>query len=408
MTSSTRLDQLRDSLPPLPTAPRDARRASSTRTVRFHPALPSSVPATSEDLAVTASARHLTTTAVTFSPSGVIHTQYTIDEAAGTATVVLRLSNVDPAAAEDGLAPGATRALWNALWPYVALGGKETSPEELNIELPLPSVVLHDALLALGARHLHPAYALSRAALFENFYYATRDTIDIPFPHVSSETGGVAHPLRAKKPVPGTTLYSRNVPHLDAYFQLQVMGTGERDLQTIHEWMNEPRVDKFWSEAGSLEAHQRFLNDCDADPHTISVVGSYIPVSNDSEPQRGEERATYSQIYYLKEDKLAQLMDGIGEAVDDYDRGVHVLVGSNSHRGPHRVRAWLPSLVHYCFLSDPRTRRVVAEPNQLNEKMIKYFESAGFVRRGTVVFPHKTSALMICDRREFYGKRFPF
>lgn len=47
-----------------------------------------------------------------------------------------------------------------------------------------------------------------------------------------------------------------------------------------------------------------------------------------------------------------------------------MLVGSDAHRGPHRIRAWMPSLVHYCFLDDPRTERVVAEPNEKNAKII--------------------------------------
>lgn len=67
----------------------------------------------------------------------------------------------------------------------------------------------------------------------------------------------------------------------------------------------------------------------------------------------------------MKEDRLGPLYD-----VKDYDRGIHMLVGSNQHRGPQRVRGWLPSLVHYCFLDDLRTERVVAEPNNLNRKMI--------------------------------------
>lgn len=67
----------------------------------------------------------------------------------------------------------------------------------------------------------------------------------------------------------------------------------------------------------------------------------------------------------MKEDRLGPLYD-----VKDYDRGIHMLVGSNQHRGPQRVRGWLPSLVHCCFLDDLRTERVVAEPNNLNRKMI--------------------------------------
>lgn len=81
------------------------------------------------------------------------------------------------------------------------------------------------------------------------------------------------------------------------------------------------------------------------------------------------------QIYWVKEDRLGPLYPS-----KDYDRGIHVLVGSNLHRGSHRVRAWLPSLVHYCLMDDVRTERVVAEPNELNEKMIK-------VRLSALIFP---------------------
>lgn len=100
-----------------------------------------------------------------------------------------------------------------------------------------------------------------------------------------------------------------------------------------------------------------------------------------------------------------------------------MLVGSNAHRGPHRVRAWMPSLVHYCFLEDSRTERIVAEPNAKNAKIIsvslqllshdlttadlvllqQYLESIGFKQHGTVEFPHKTAALMICDKADFYS-----
>ena len=57
--------------------------------------------------------------------------------------------------------------------------------------------------------------------------------------------------------------------------------------------------------------------------------------------------------------------------VDCRCQGIHVLVGSNKHRGPQRVRAWLPSLVHHCFLDDARTQRVLAEPNEKNLKMLQ-------------------------------------
>jgi len=120
----------------------------------------------------------------------------------------------------------------------------------------------------------------------------------------------------------------------------------------------------------------------------MAVIGSYVPQQG-GEPQQ----AIYSEIYWVKEDRLGSLLP---EPCGDYARGtsesrfsrpqsetgrspcpfsvmlagIHQLVGSNAHRGPHRVRAWLPSLAHYCFSSEPRTQRVYCEPNQLNEKMV--------------------------------------
>lgn len=95
-----------------------------------------------------------------------------------------------------------------------------------------------------------------------------------------------------------------------------------------------------------------------------------IPKSVDS-PHSALPRALFTdvnpfiQIYWVTEDRLGPLYDS-----QAYDRGLHMLVGSEAHRGVHRIRTWLPSLVHYCFLDDARTNRVVAEPNEKNGKMV--------------------------------------
>jgi N5-hydroxyornithine acetyltransferase len=43
-------------------------------------------------------------------------------------------------------------------------------------------------------------------------------------------------------------------------------------------------------------------------------------------------------------------------------------VGEEEFRGPHRVKAWLSSLVHYCFTHDSRTENVIMEPRVDNER----------------------------------------
>jgi RimJ/RimL family protein N-acetyltransferase len=81
-----------------------------------------------------------------------------------------------------------------------------------------------------------------------------------------------------------------------------------------------------------------------------------------------------------------------------------MLVGEPEFRGPHRVVAWLPSLAHYLFLDDPRTRNVVAEPRSDNAKMIGYLQHAGFYREKEFDFPHKRAAMMILPREVFFGQ----
>ncbi|BGP20460.1 hypothetical protein JCM10213v2_008609 [Rhodosporidiobolus nylandii] len=64
----------------------------------------------------------------------------------------------------------------------------------------------------------------------------------------------------------------------------------------------------------------------------------------------------------------------------------------------------MPSLWHCCFLDDPRTNRVLCEPNEKNGKIFQYLESIGFKRHGSVTFPRKVSALMILKKKDFYAQ----
>ncbi|MBM4200438.1 MAG: acetyltransferase, partial [Gammaproteobacteria bacterium] len=148
------------------------------------------------------------------------------------------------------------------------------------------------------------------------------------------------------------------------------------------------RVASFWELAGTREEHRGYLDRALADRHMHPVVGRF-----DGRP------FGYFEIYWAKEDRIAPYY-----AVDDYDRGIHMLVGEPAFRGPHRVAAWLPSLAHYLFLDDPRTRNVVAEPRSDNAKMIGYLQQAGFYREKEFDFPHKRAAMMILPREVFFDQ----
>lgn len=203
------------------------------------------------------------------------------------------------------------------------------------------------------------------------------------YPLSYSMTDGKRHPLRA--PIACGAVYSRYLPELAATLSFRTVEP-DSDLETFHAWHNNPRVSAFWELAGSKDMHRDYLKKVSADVHMQPVFGCF-----DGEP------FGYFEIYWAKEDRIAPYYE-----VDDYDRGVHMLVGEERLRGPHRVAAWLPSLAHFMFLDDPRTRHVVAEPRADNAKMISYMQQAGFCKPKEFNFPHKRAALMMLSREAFF------
>ena len=120
------------------------------------------------------------------------------------------------------------------------------------------------------------------------------------------------------------------------------------DLDLLHKWMNDPRVNAAWGVAGSQSTQHQFLVDSLESRHSFPAYGCW-----DGKP------FGYFEIYFVKEDKLGRLLGG---EVGNYARGLHALVGEKEFRGSHRVKAWLSALVHYCFLADYRTETVMMEP----------------------------------------------
>jgi hypothetical protein len=120
--------------------------------------------------------------------------------------------------------------------------------------------------------------------------------------------------------------------------------------------MNDPRVNAAWGEGGPRSKQEKFLKDNLTNRHSFPVFGCW-----DGKP------FGYFEIYWVKEDRLGRLLGG---NVDNYDRGLHVLVGEEEFRGAHRVAMWLSSLVHYCWLADARTETVMLEPRVDNKKYV--------------------------------------
>ncbi|VVQ05104.1 hypothetical protein PS918_04561 [Pseudomonas fluorescens] len=205
------------------------------------------------------------------------------------------------------------------------------------------------------------------------------------YPQQMVISGGKRHPLRPVKP--GGEVYRRFDARLGAWVSLRTLDI-EADLARFNRWQNNPRVASFWQEEGSLEQHREYLGKLQADPHTLTLIGCF-----DDQP------FAYFEAYWAKEDRIAPFYEA-----GDYDRGIHMLVGEEHHRGPHKVASWLAALTHYLFLDDPRTQRVVAEPRADNGKMIGYMQGQRFYCEKEFDFPHKRAALMVLGRERFFER----
>ncbi|MCJ2036199.1 GNAT family N-acetyltransferase [Methylobacterium sp. J-068] len=259
--------------------------------------------------------------------------------------------------------------------------------ERLRVDLagraadPVVQALLREGLLLGegGTLHALAAQAMQRP----DPWLAARHA---PFPQVPVLSHGRRHPRRPPKPQ--GTVYARYLPRLGRTFSLRAATLAD-DLDRLHRWMNDPRIAAFWGEEGDLDKHRRYLDDLIADPHMLPLVGSF-----------DGEAFAYFEIYWAKENRLAPFYDAW-----DYDRGWHVLVGEERFSGRDYIGAWLPSLMHYLFLDDPRTQRIVGEPAASHVRQIRNLETSGFARLSTFDFPHKRAALVMLLRERFFGDR---
>lgn len=185
----------------------------------------------------------------------------------------------------------------------------------------------------------------------EQFYRAYGNTFVVPHSHplhFAVPTSGSRHPLRPKPPAPGATFYKRYIPSLNSFLTFRTACL-QTDVALLHKWMNNPRVDAFWGEAGPETHQQEYLRKLLEDKHSFPVIGSWKDLTTESatgkegqqQVQAEEVPFGYFEIYWAKEDKLAGYTE-----IADWDRGVHVLVGEEKFRGIHRVIPWLSSLLH--------------------------------------------------------------
>jgi hypothetical protein len=186
-------------------------------------------------------------------------------------------------------------------------------------------------------------------------------------------TNHVRHPLRPKPPRMGEVFYTRFIPSVGQYLSFRVASVSSKpvpymgpvgpkppvlpasspnllsmtDSALLEMWHANPRVSNFWGQYA-----QNMLATALQSRHSFPVIGLWdgVPFG-------------YFELYWVKEDLLGRYA---GAAIDDWDRGCHVLVGEEWARG--RVQSWLTSLVHWMFCADYRTMSICLEPRVDNAR----------------------------------------
>ncbi|RKO82357.1 acetyltransferase [Pectobacterium parmentieri] len=158
------------------------------------------------------------------------------------------------------------------------------------------------------------------------------------------------------------------------------------DAERFTCWMNDPRVEYFWEQGGSLALQTAYLERQLTGKHAFPLIGCF-----DDQP------FSYFEIYWAAEDRI-----GRHYTWQPYDRGLHLLVGEQAWRGAHYVQSWLRGLTHYLLLDEPRTQRTVLEPRADNQRLFRHFDPAGYRTLKEFDFPHKRSRLVMADRTRFF------
>lgn len=206
-------------------------------------------------------------------------------------------------------------------------------------------------------------------------------------PETWTKTRGEPHPVRPG--VPDGDLYRRFVPALQKTVSIRKITPA--DVETFHRWHNSPRVSFFWELNKSKDELAKYIEDGRKDPHQVPVI---LEVEN--------KPVGYFELYWVKEDRLGAYYDS-----EAFDRGFHFLIGEKEHLGAVNTDAFVKAVLHFMYLDEGRTRRIMAEPRADNAKVLKYAEaSIGWKKLKEFNFPHKRSALLE-NRREVFFQGLP-
>ncbi|MFF5078193.1 GNAT family N-acetyltransferase [Actinoplanes sp. NPDC000266] len=170
-------------------------------------------------------------------------------------------------------------------------------------------------------------------------------------------------------------------PVLTPPWSLRLIDPGGGDPELVSRWMNEPHVEKFWEQAWPPARWA----DAIAEQLKGDFSRPYI-ILYDGEP------LAYVEIYRTPRDVVGQVYDA-----GPYDLGIHLAIGDKTRTGRGLGRAMVRAVAAGLHQSDPRTGRILADPDERHVVARRMFEGADFQLMGVRDLGHKRAALHIYD-----------
>ncbi|PSM43816.1 GNAT family N-acetyltransferase [Streptomyces dioscori] len=163
-----------------------------------------------------------------------------------------------------------------------------------------------------------------------------------------------------------------------------------KDTGLLHSWVTDPKAAYWMMQDAKLQDVEREYMAIAASEHHHAYLGLH-----DGLP------AFLMEKYDPRYIELVGLYEP-----EPGDVGMHFLVAPTDRPVHGFTRAVITAVMDELF-ADPRTRRVVVEPDVTNKAVHALNETVGFVAEREIEKPEKRALLSFCTRDQFLNRRSP-
>lgn len=160
----------------------------------------------------------------------------------------------------------------------------------------------------------------------------------------------------------------------------------KKDINILHQWVNEPYAKQFWQLDGPKEQLQSIYQDILKNPDAHSFIGTL-----------DEQLVCQIDLYRVQSADLGRYI-----RYQDNDCGIHLLMAPARFPVPQLSRMVIETFLHYYF-SFADAENLYAEPDIHNHKACKLLGKCKFLFVQNIMLSDKAASLYLFTRKQFYA-----